>query len=178
MIFSDLNFKLYEATNQIQLTPDEDSVVNILKYLPVDDKNDLINLTLQNSLENGVYNRVKMNMYFRLYIVYMYTDLEFSDTEKDDPSILFDILESNGIIDAVLNNMEKEELRTLNDWLFDTMESKAKYNNTIASVIHGFIEELPKNAAKAQETIAKFDPEKFQAVLDFARAANGGRDIG
>lgn len=168
------DLKIQEFINPCQIG---DITIGVLQYLPVADKNDLIALVLQNSLENGVYNRVKMNMYFRLYIVYLYTDIEFTDDEKDDPAHTFDVLESNGVIDAVLQAMDKDELRTMNEWLFDTMETKTKYNNTIASVIHSFIEELPKNAESAKSIIENFNPEAFQEVLKFAQAANGNRPI-
>lgn len=170
-------FKLNNNVNTIQLTPSEDSIIQILKYLPVEDKNDLINLTLQNSLDNGVYNLIKRKVYFELYIVYLYTDLEFSIEEKNDPMGLYDILKSNGIIDAVLNNMEEEELMYLTHILEETMEIKQKYNNTVASVIHSFIDELPKNAEAAKNIIEQFNPESFQEVIKFAQAANGNRPI-
>ena len=116
-------------------------------------------------------------MYFNLYITYLYTDLEFTPEEKDDPAMLYDILQSNGVLRAIKHAMNPEEYAYLHDNLFDALERKEKYSNTIASVLHDFIEELPANAEKAQEIVSKFNPEDFQAVLDFAKAANGNRPI-
>lgn len=178
MIFSDLNFKCNNSNiNTIQVTPDENSIISILRYLPIEDKNALIEMTLQNSLENGVYNLIKRDMYFELYIVYMYTDLEFADSEKNDPAMLYDVLKSNGIIDSVLNNIDTSELVYLRNILNEAMKIKQKYNGTVASVIHSFIDELPKNAEAAKNIIEKFDPEAYQEVIKFAQAANGNRPI-
>lgn len=177
MVFSDFNFKINGATKSFQIAPTDESIVNVLQYLPVEDKNDLIYLTLQNSLENGVYNRVKLDMYFNLYLAYLYTDIEFTQEEKDDPARLYNILESNGIMKAIRNCIDPNELSILNEWLFDTMETKMKYDNTIASVLHSFIDDLPKNAQAAKDIVEQFNPETFQEVLNFARAANGGRPI-
>lgn len=177
MVFSDLHFKVDKTTKSFQITLADDTIVNVLQYLPVEDKHDLIYLTLQNSLENGVYNRVKMNMYFNLYLAYLYTDIEFSQEEKDDPARLYDTLESNGIMETIRKHINPNELSILNEWLFDTMEVKMKYDNTIASVIHSFINDLPKNAEDAKRIVEQFNPDMFKNVLEFAQAANGGRPI-
>ena len=58
-----------------------------------------------------------------------------------------------------------------------TMKEDLQYNTTAASVIKSIIVDLPKSAEAANSIVDNFDPEKFQAVLDFAKAANGGREI-
>jgi hypothetical protein len=56
-------------------------------------------------------------------------------------------------------------------------EEKLKYKNTAAAVLSGIVQDLPKNAAAAKEIMDSFDPNKYQQVIDFATAANGGRNI-
>lgn len=175
MKFSDFNLKLDTSYNTFEIGPNQE--VQVLKYLPIEDKNDLIQITLQNSEENGLYNLLLVDMYFHLYIAYMYTDIEFADEEKDNAQKLYDILWSTGVMSAILNAMNEEEYNTLFGMLQDTIEDRKQYKNTIASVINGFIENMPVNAEDAAEIIKKFDPEQFQQVIQFAQAANGGRPI-
>ena len=52
-----------------------------------------------------------------------------------------------------------------------------KYNSTAASILRNFIEDLPANAEAAQKIVDNFDSEKFQAVVDFAKATNNGNKI-
>ena len=40
----------------------------VLQYLPIEDKYDLVMVTLQNCFENGIYNPIKKDMFFHLYI--------------------------------------------------------------------------------------------------------------
>jgi hypothetical protein len=51
------------------------------------------------------------------------------------------------------------------------------YNTTAAGVIYNLFKELPAQAENLKEIIDNFDPQKYQAVVDFAKAANGGREI-
>jgi len=45
-------------------------------------------------------------MYFNLYIVYFYTNLNFTDKQKEDPAKLYDQMESNGLITEVIAHMD------------------------------------------------------------------------
>ena len=175
MNYSDLNLTIYNNTTNISITPDFD--INVKMYLPIEDKNDIIQLALQNSDESGVYNLLKLDMYTELYIMYLYTDMEFTLEEKADPAALYDVLKSRGIIGAVLNAIPDSERTYLQTILKDTLELKLKHRNTIASVLNNFIDNLPKNAEEAMNIVNKFNPEDFQQVLAFAKAANGGREI-
>ena len=175
MNFKEMNFQPYTDVNTISVTPDCE--ISVLKYLPIEDKNDLIAVTLQNSDEAGFYNPVKLQMYLELYTVYLYTDLEFTDEEKADETALYNILKSNGIIDAIICAIPEEEWNQVNMLYYDYLSKKEKYRNSLAGVLGDFVENLTNSAKNAAEIINGFDPEKFQNVLAFAQAANGDRPI-
>lgn len=151
--------------------------IKVLQYLPIEDKNSIIQMALQNSEENTIYNEYKLQMYFELYITYMYSDIEFTEEEKEDEVHLYDVLKSNGIIEKIIEAIPRVEYIDLCNKLAVTKENKMKYRNSIASVINSFINELPANASAAKDIIEKFNPEDFMQVLKFAEAANGNRPI-
>ena len=175
MNYSNINLKLHTGVNCFSINPECE--VNVLQYLPIEDKNNIIQLAIQNAEENGIINNLLLDMYFRLYIVYSYTDLEFTEDEKADPVVLFDVLESNGIIDAVTQAIPEKEWFYLNEMMEVMSRKKMEHRNSIAATIQNFIEMLPKNAEAANEIIKNFNPEDFQAVINFAQAANGNRPI-
>ena len=174
MKYSDLNLTINNNTNNIPINEDN---INILQYLPIEDKNSIIYLALQNAEENGEYNLIKLDMYYKLYTVYMYSNLEFAEEEKDDEAKIFDVLNSNGLMDMIIAAIPPHEKEYCDTLLEKTLEAKRTYRNTVASVIHSFINDLPKNANVAKNIIAQFNPEDFQQVIEFAKAANGGRPI-
>ena len=67
-------------------------------------------VTLQKSLENGAYNEFKLNLYFELNLVYMYTNISFTDKQKEDPAKLYDLLYSTGIVKTILDNIPENRL--------------------------------------------------------------------
>lgn len=151
--------------------------IEVLKYLPVEDKYDLVMITLQNAEENGIYNPVKLDMYFHLYLVYMYTNLSFTDKQKDNETKLFDTLKSNGFIDLMLQNIDEDEYVEIYNYIMSYQEDMLSYKNTAGAVLQSVIQDLPRNAQAAADIVNSFQPEKYKAVIDFATAANGGRNI-
>ena len=49
--------------------------------------------------------------------------------------------------------------------------------NSVAAIINSLIDDLPSNAEAAAKIVDSFDPQQFKEVINFARYANGGRDI-
>ena len=153
------------------------NTIEVLKYLPIKDKYDLITMTLERAEEEGVYNPVMMEAYFHLYLVYMYTNLNFTEKQKENEDKIYDALTSNGLMDLIISNIPEDEYNYLYTMIERTMKEDLQYNTTAASVIKSIIVDLPKSAEAANSSVDNFEPEKFQAVLDFAKAANGGREI-
>ena len=112
-----------------------------------------------------------------LYIVMMYTNIVFTEKQKEDPMKLYDYLESNGVINQVIANLAEEEYKKLYNYLQDIMKDSLMYNNTVSGIINNLIETLPARAEEMQKIVDNFDKEKFQNVLNFAKAANGDRPI-
>lgn len=172
--FTDLNLEL---NREVKTFDFNDIKIEVKQYIPFEDKYDLISIALQESFENGHFNVAKLDMYLHLYIVYMYTNIEFTQAQKEEPWRLYDLLLKNGIFDAVVANMDQEEYNYLYEAVTKEAEKQEKYQNTIAAVVNGFIQDLPRNAGVAKEIIEQFDPEAYQRVIDFAKAANGDRPI-
>lgn len=151
--------------------------VQVLKYLPAQDKYDLLMITLQKSLEDGIYNEFKLNLYFELHLVYMYTNISFTEKQREDELKLYDNLKSNGFYDLFFKALDENEYNELLDQL-ETLKEDSIYNKTsVGAVINNLVDNLPLNAETAAKIVEGFNPEQFKAVVDFARYANGGRDI-
>lgn len=174
MLYKDLNLKVKDQTETISIQGQD---INVLQYLPVRDKNDLVQIALQNSRENGVINEIKLEIYFNIYIVYFYTDLIFSDEEKADPGQLYDELQSSGILTRILGAMDENEYNNLLDYLDKMREAQDTYENSATGVIKMFIQNLPKNAAEAAQILKDIDLDKYTQTKNFVEAANGGRPI-
>lgn len=153
------------------------NTIEVLKYLPAQDKYDLITMTLERAEEEGLYNPVIADMYFHLYLVYMYTNLTFTDKQREDEFKLYDALQSNGLINMVLERISEVEYKTLVTYLEETMKYSMKYKRTITYFLNHLMSEISEKMGDLQSMISDIDEGKLTNVMDFAKAINGGREI-
>ena len=165
--YAKLNLKVNTEVNTFKFMDNE---IEVLKYLPVEDKYDLIMITLQKSEENGIYNELKLDMYFHLYLVYMYSNLSFTEKQKENEAKIYDNLKSNGFLNAFLAAMDEDEYNELYNLMLTMKEEILKYHNTAGAVLQSLINDLPQNAQQAAAIVQNFDPEKYQEVINFAKA--------
>ena len=170
------NLKL-KTVDEVKVFDFNGTKIEVKQYLPIEDKYDLVMVTLQKSLEDGIYNPIKIDMYFHLNMVYMYTNLSFTDKQKENEMKIYDCLESNFFINAMLAEIPEEEYTNLYEYMQDIIGDTLNYKNTAGAVIQSFINDLPKNAEIASNIVDSFDKDKYKEVIEFAKYANAGRNI-
>ena len=166
-----------KINNEVKKFSFEGEEVEVKQYLPISDKYDLIMVALQKAEENGIYNSLLLDTYLHLNIVYLYTNISFTDNQKADELKLYDLLNSSGLMDLVIDNMPEYDYEDLLSYVKQIQEDILTYRNTAGAVLQSVIQDLPKNAQAAMDIVNNFDKNKFQEVVDFATAANGGRNI-
>ena len=84
---------------------------------------------------------------------------------------------SSGLLEQILKVIPQEEYAELKNSFDAKLSTVLTYETSTARSLTAFIEELPKQMAEAAKIVDNFDKEKYSNVIDFAKAANGGRDI-
>ena len=172
--YANMKLKPVTTTHKFEWNGNE---IEVLDYLPVEDKYDLIMITLQKSLEDGYYNPIKIDEFFHLHLIYMYTNINFTEKQKEDEHKLYDSLKSNGLIDAFIEQMNEFDYSELFNMLDDTKKELTEYRRSTSALIQSLVSDLPKQAEAMKNIMDNFDPNKYKEVLNFAKAANGGREI-
>ena len=83
--------------------------IEVKQYLPIKDKIDMIEAVIDQSKEGTIYNRAKIEMYFSVYLVFLYTNISFTENQKQDIEKIYDVLESNEIFDKVVDLIPDSE---------------------------------------------------------------------
>ena len=172
--YANMKLKPVTTTDKFEWNGNE---IEVLDYLPIEDKYDLSMITLQKSLEDGYYNPIKIDEFFHLHLIYMYTNINFTEKQKEDENKLYDSLKSNGLIDAFIAHFSEIQYDELYVWLEDVKKEIIDYKRSTSALIQSLVVDLPKQAEAAKQIVDSFDAEKYQNVINFAKAANGGRDI-
>ena len=174
MQYSKLNLKINQAESILTKGQEE---IHIKHYISLKDKKDLVEIALQKSEQNSMYNEMLLDMYFNLYTVFIYTDLFFEEEERNDEFKLYDELHSSGLLTEIISKIPEDEYASLVSYLEIMRNNHDSYGRSAAGVIRMFIQDLPQNAQAASKILENFNKEDYQNVINFAEAANGNRPI-
>lgn len=167
------SLKLKKDTSIKTITLEDGKVVEILQYLPFEEKRDLIDIVLQKSSENDQYNPLYVDMYFHLFLIYAYTNIVFTEKQKEKEEELYDALYSSGLLNKILEEIPQEEYNYLFSYLEENLEKKEYYATSFIGGLLKFIEDLPKKTNEAGQIAQGFNPEDFKEVFNFVKAING-----
>ena len=163
--FSKLNLK---KNDKVQVVTINGLEVEVKQYLPVAEKLELIANVLNNSADdNNFANPVKTYVLSHLEIIYAYTNLSFTDKQKEDPAKLYDILETNGIIDSIILAMPPSEYDNLIEDITSTIDAYYKYKNSTLGILEAATTDyknLDLEASDIQKKIA--DPDNLTLLKD------------
>ncbi len=182
--YSDLDFK-QEGADKYTVITFKDKEIKVLKYLPSIEKYNLLNTTLLQSIDDTVIiNEYKLDMFFNINLAIAYTNIVFSKEEQDmELSDLYDKFKTSGLLDMIINAIPDDEYATLYSSLVSNKEEYVSERKSVSYGIANAIEQISKKIPKQEEmqnllqSLKDFKPEDYSNVIEFAKAANGGRDI-
>lgn len=110
--------------------------IEVKQYLPINDKLNLIaNVLNQSADDNNFANPIKLNVFTSLEIVFAYTNISFTDKQKEDLVKLYDLLESNGIFNMIIAEIPKTEYTSIVDGVAECANAVYTYRNSIMGIL-------------------------------------------
>lgn len=164
--------KLQAAVNNevtticVKIKNDEEIFYEVKKYLPYKDKIELVMRIINASIdENGFYNPMRLNLYTVLEVVFAYTNLSFTDKQKEDPFKLYDLLVGADIVTNVMNNILPEDLDLISTSVQETIENIYKYANSFKGVIDGISQDYQSTTLDLESLQNQLkDPASFELL--------------
>ena len=142
--------------------------IEVKQYLPIDDKLQFVVNVISNAADgNRFYNPIKIEAFSTLEILFMYTNLSFTDTQKKDLSKLFDIVVSNGLAKEVMAAIPKNELDGLLELVYTSADNIYAQMNSAYGIIDGIRQEYQQSGEDATEIQKRLsDPENLKLLRD------------
>lgn len=113
-----------------------EQTIEVKQYLPVNNKLELIsNIINASHDDNNFANPVKVSVFTTLEIMYFYTNINFTDKQKEDPTKLYDMLISSGLVAAVVNAIPKAEYNEVLCGVSDSIDAVYTYQNSIMGIL-------------------------------------------
>lgn len=152
--------------NEVQTLKYNDEIIEVKQYLPIQDKLALIGQVINSAAdEYNFANPVKLDLFLSLEIMYQYTNINFTEKQKEDPAKLYDLLEENGFIDAVISLIPHAEYSALYDGILEISKNIYAYQNSILGIldtVNRDYSNLNLDATEIEETIS--NPDNLRLV--------------
>lgn len=140
--------------------------IHVASYLPINDKYNLIMITLQKSLDSNIYNQMWLEVYFKLNLIYMYSNIVFSTQDRADELALYDKLTQSGLAEMIIEAIPKDEVEYLRT-ILEAIEHKiTTYNNSFAGFLNNFINQVSDKLQDGMDMLKQIDSEKLQELLN------------
>ena len=140
--------------------------IEVKQYLPVNEKLTLISNVLNNAHdENNFSNPVKVNLFTALEIMYAYTNINFTDKQKEDPVKLYDLLSGSKLYDKIVENIPVEEYLNVVNGIDKTIDAVYTYRNSVMGILDTISNDysnLNLDASEIQKKLA--DPENMELL--------------
>ena len=158
--FTKLGLKKNEEVGILHINEQD---IEVKQYLPINEKLELISSVINSSAdENNFSNPVKENVFLTLEILYHYTNINFTDKQKEDPVKLYDLVVSSGLVNKVTDLIPEEELDEVINGVAQSVKAIYTYKNSVLGILESISQDysaLNLDATEIQQKLA--DPDNM-----------------
>lgn len=140
--------------------------IEVKQYLPVNDKLGLIADVINASADdNNFANPIKIDIFTALYIIDAYTNINFTEKQREDPCKIYDTLQSSGLLSLIIQAIPEEEYGALIHGIHRTVKSIYEYKNSVLGILENISADysaLDLDATNIQQKLA--DPQNMELL--------------
>ncbi len=132
--------------------------IEVIQYLPLDQKLDVLTKVINNSGDDqGFYNRAKIEFNIILEMVFAYTNITFTEKQKENRTKLYDALVGSGFWNYVMEVLPKDEWDWFNRMTLFTIDKIYEYRNSVYGILDAMktdYNDLDLDATKIRDELA------------------------
>lgn len=153
--FSKLSLKKKEDIKTIVVN---EQTIEVKQYLPINEKTDLITRIIQNSYNSEVnyYNPILLEVLTTLELVMAYSNINFTDKQKEDTAKLYDLLESNDVTNQIIAAIPETEYKFIVESIDESIKSIYTYQQSALGILSSISQDYSN---------VNYDMDKIQDVL-------------
>ena len=131
--FSKLGIKV---DTDIALLSWEEYEIEVKKYLPMAEKAELVSKVINQSADdNGYYNPLQIKVYLTLETIYAYSNISFTEKQKENILKLYDRVLSSGLFGKIIELIPEDEWKDLQNTVWHTISNVYEYKNSVLGVL-------------------------------------------
>lgn len=163
--FSKLGVKNNAETVQLHWN---DQIIDVLQYLPMESKAELIGKVINYSGNDiGFYNPLQLKVFLTLETIYAYTNISFTEKQKENALKLYDMVISSKLFDKIVELIPESEWHELKEGVETTISNIYEYKNSMMGILEAISTDYNNLNLDANEIQAKLnDPDNLALLKD------------
>lgn len=163
LAFTKLGLKVNDEIKTVEFN---EQAIEVKQYLPVNEKLEVIAEVLNNSADdNNFANPVKVDVYTAIAVLEAYTNISFTEKQKENVTKLYDAVVSTGLYNSVIEAIPDNEFGSLNIAIANTINAFYRYRNSVLGILENISSDYSKlnlDASAIQQKLA--DPENMELL--------------
>lgn len=114
-----------------------ENIIEVKQYLPVEEKLELISYiaNMAHDEDYNFSNPVKVEVFAGIGIIKYYTNITFTEKQLENPAKIYDLLNSNNVINNVIAAIPSNEYDEIRTGIEDTIKSIYQYQNSALGIL-------------------------------------------
>lgn len=114
-----------------------ENIIEVKQYLPVEEKLELISyiVNMAHDEDYNFSNPVKVEVFAGIGIIKYYTNITFTEKQLENPAKIYDLLNSNNVINNVIAAIPSNEYDEIRTGIEDTIKSIYQYQNSALGIL-------------------------------------------
>ena len=114
-----------------------ENIIEVKQYLPVEKKLELISyiVNMAHDEDYNFSNPVKVEVFAGIGIIKYYTNITFTEKQLENPAKIYDLLNSNNVINNVIAAIPNNEYDEIRAGIEDTIKSIYQYQNSALGIL-------------------------------------------
>ena len=114
-----------------------ENIIEVKQYLPVEEKLELISyiVNMAHDEDYNFSNPVKVEVFAGIGIIKYYTNITFTEKQLENPAKIYDLLNSNNVINNVIAAIPSNEYDEIRTGIEDTIKSIYQYQNSTLGIL-------------------------------------------
>lgn len=162
--FSKLKCKVNEEIKTIVFA---DESIEVKQYLPIQEKLALISrvVELAHDADFNYSNPVKADVFRDLEMLFAYSNISFTDKQKEDIPKLYDTVFSSGLLASVLNAIPETERAIVEGGIYRSIDAIYSYQHSVLGILDTMSTDYDNLNFNIQDIVDKVkDPEALDLV--------------
>ena len=157
---------LKDKLNEITMIEHNEQSIEVKQYLPINDKLALISNVINKAAdENNFANPIKLDVFKVVEVIYAYTNINFTEKQKEDEVKLYDLFISSGLWEKIMKAIPEDEYTNICRGIYACAEAVYEYRNSVLGILESISADYSNLNLEAEEIREKVGNPEVLGLL-------------